>query len=124
MTDALGATNAVNGETVGDTPSTATKRVEGTRRSEYLQTSMDLPMPSRAWPSLRAVLEAAITTRAPRDVIVNCYGEADPDGWWWSVDAGVGCRVDSLLVLVSEESVVHVTKKWPVLGGQFGGTPG
>ena len=48
----------------------------------------------------------------------------EDDGWWGSVDAGVGCRVDSLLVLVSEESVVHVTKKWPVLGGQFGGTPG
>ena len=69
MTLALGATKAVLGETEGVTPSTATKRVEGTRRSEYLTTSMDLPMESRDWPSLRAVLEAARTRRAPRELI-------------------------------------------------------
>lgn len=55
---------------MGETPSTATKRVEGTRRSVYLTTSRDWPRESRDWPSLRAVLEAARTTRAPSEVML------------------------------------------------------
>ena len=46
--DALGATKAAYGLVVGPMPSTATKRVDGTRRSEYLATSREAPKLSKA----------------------------------------------------------------------------
>lgn len=48
ITDAFGATKLVVFATTGATPSTATKRVDGTNFSVYLATSKDEPTPSRA----------------------------------------------------------------------------
>ena len=48
--DAEGATKAVPGAILGATPSTATNRVEGTKRSVYLAASSDAPMESKAFP--------------------------------------------------------------------------
>lgn len=53
---------------VGAMLSMATKRVEGTRRSVYLATSMAAPILSSVWPKLLAAFEAAVTTFAPSDI--------------------------------------------------------
>jgi hypothetical protein len=47
ITDADGATKVAVSDTVGATPSTATKRVDGTNRSVYLATSILAPMSSK-----------------------------------------------------------------------------
>lgn len=80
--EAEGATKAVSGETVGKTPSTATKREEGTRRSVCRVISRERPVRSRDWPRERRVLEAAVTRREERDMVDDdvCCGWGD--GRW------------------------------------------
>jgi len=68
-----GAMNAVSGLIVGAMLLTATKRVDGTRRSVYLATSIAAPILSRVLPRLLAVFETAVTTLAPMVILNICY---------------------------------------------------